>query len=293
MKKENTKYKIILAGTPEFASNIFKKIINNFNVVAIITQPDKKNGRGGKIVYSPVKQLSIKYNIPLFQPKKINDIKNEIKKLSIDLLVTCAYGQYIPKDILDIPKFDSINIHASLLPRHRGAAPIHYAILSGDKETGITIMKMTSKTDCGDILFVKKTKILDKTSSELFVELSDIAKKNIVKWLTKYFSNDYKLLQQDESKATYSPKIDKSQSLITHSNTIKETLLKIQAFNKFPGTYIMYKNQKLKIFAATNYKIKNSLAFKLKDGYIYIIEMQLPGRKRMDSSSFLRGQSNG
>ncbi len=293
MNNKNTKYKIILAGTPEFASNIFEQIIHNFDVVAIITQPDKKVGRGKKIIYSPVKELSIKYNIPLFQPNKISDIKKDVKKLSPDLLLTCAYGQYIPKDILDTPKFNSINIHASLLPRHRGAAPIHYAIWTGDKETGITIMKMSTKMDCGDILFTAKTKILNKTTSELFIELSNLAKKNIVKWIERYFINDYQALKQDESKATYSQKIDKSQSLITSNDTVKETLLKIQAFNKFPGTYIIYKNQKLKVFAAASSKIENSLIFKLKDGEIYITEMQLPGRKRMDSISFLRGQQNG
>jgi methionyl-tRNA formyltransferase len=157
------------------------EIINNFNVIAIISQPDRKAGRGKNIQITPVKKLALHKNIKLFQPEKIINIKKELENLNADLLVTCAYGQYIPSSILTLPKYSSINIHASLLPKYRGAAPIHYSILKGDEFTGVTIMKMSKKMDAGNILFADKLKISNKTTSELFLELSNLAKTNITK----------------------------------------------------------------------------------------------------------------
>lgn len=293
MIKNKIKKRIILAGTPEFASNIFQEIIKHFDVVGIVSQPDRPSGRGKHIHDTPVKTLAIDNNIKLFQPTKITNITSDLELLNPDLIVTCAYGQYIPLKILNIPKHKSVNIHASLLPKYRGAAPIHYSILSGDTFTGITMMLMSNKMDCGDMLFKAKIKILNKTSSELFLELSSLAKNNIIEWLTKYFNDDYVPVKQIESQATYSKKINKNESEILHTDSIKETIRKIQAFDKFPGTYIIYKGKKLKVFKASIKEISNSIVFKLSDGNIYITEVQSPGKKRMETSTFLRGLKNG
>ena len=159
MKKENPK--IIFFGTPEFAAAILRSLVENkYNIAAVFSQPDKKIGRKQKVVYSPVKDLALKNNIKVFQPQSLHEsgLREEIKKIKPDLFIVAAYGKILPKNILEIPKYGAINVHGSLLPKYRGASPVQCAILNGDKETGITLMKMNEKMDEGDILFAGKNK---------------------------------------------------------------------------------------------------------------------------------------
>ncbi len=162
-----TIYKIILAGTPAFAYPIFEKLINNndYQIVAIITQPDKINQRNNKINFSPIKKLALKYQIKLLQPKKINNILDDLKALDYDLLLTCAYGQFLSIEVLNVAKVSSLNIHASLLPKLRGGAPIHHAVIKGYPTTGITLMHMEKKMDAGNIIFQKEIPINDEDYS--------------------------------------------------------------------------------------------------------------------------------
>ncbi|MGL6125250.1 MAG: methionyl-tRNA formyltransferase, partial [Metamycoplasmataceae bacterium] len=165
--------KILLAGTPNFSVPIFEEIIKNFEVVAIITQPDKQSGRGLKMISPPIKALAEKYKIKLFQEEKISNILEELKLLNFDIFLTSAFGQWIPESILSLAKKGSVNIHCSLLPKYRGAAPIQHAILNGDKETGISLIYMIKKMDAGDIIFEKVINIEDDDSSDqLFNKLS-------------------------------------------------------------------------------------------------------------------------
>ena len=291
--ENNIKKKIILAGTPEFSSLIFEEIINNFNVVAIITQPDRTSGRGLKLIYSDVKILARVKNIKLFQPQKISEIFDDLNILDPDLLLTCAYGQYMPSKILDIFKYTPINIHPSLLPRHRGSSPVQYSILNGDKYFGVTIMKMIKRMDAGDIIFQKSILNTNQNSSELFKEIALLTKSNIVNWINLYLDNNYKSQIQNENDATYSQKINKIDSEIKPSDSVKDSLLKILAFNSSVGTFINYKNKRLKVFEAYKEYKDESITFNLADGPIYITMVQAPGKKKMNSSTFLKGQQNG
>ncbi|MGZ9413292.1 methionyl-tRNA formyltransferase [Mycoplasma sp. 480] len=273
--------KIVLAGTPEFAVPIFEEIINNFEVVAIISQPDKPSNRGYKILPTPVKILANQYNIKLFQPTKISEITEELKKIDFDILVTAAFGQWIPTSVLSIPKIAAINIHGSLLPKYRGAAPIQHALLNGDKETGVTLMYMVKEMDAGDMLAKAKLDIKEEdTSKDLFHKLSLLAKNNIVQWLNKLSKNELKSEKQDDNLVVFSPKIEKEFAQIFLSDDYIQAYRKIKALNDNPGAfYINEQNKRVKLFRASLSPIKNALKLTFINGILYIYEYQYEGKK--------------
>ncbi|MBZ4218084.1 methionyl-tRNA formyltransferase [Mycoplasma tauri] len=274
--------KIVLAGTPDFAVPIFEKIINNFNVVAIISQPDRPSVRGHKIVPTPVRVLAQKYNIQLFQPEKIGQIAEELKTLDYDYLVTAAFGQYIPNSILSITNKLNLNIHGSLLPKYRGAAPIQHSLLNGDKVTGICLMEMIKVMDGGDIFAKKEIEISENdTASTLFEKLSFIASENIVQWLKDLDSGLLKREIQDESQVTLSPKLEKEQALIENSLTCEQAINKIRAFEMNPGAYVIANGKRLKVYLATKKEFKNAPKIELSDGIIYAIDYQFESKKRV------------
>ncbi|MBZ4195412.1 methionyl-tRNA formyltransferase [Mycoplasma sp. U97] len=274
--------KIVLAGTPDFAVPIFEKIINNFNVVAIISQPDRPSVRGHKIVPTPVRVLAQKYNIQLFQPEKIGQIAEELKTLDYDYLVTAAFGQYIPNSILSIANKLNLNIHGSLLPKYRGAAPIQHSLLNGDKVTGICLMEMIKVMDGGDIFAKKEIEISENdTASTLFEKLSFIASENIVQWLKDLDSGLLKREIQDESQVTLSPKLEKEQALIENSLTCEQAINKIRAFEMNPGAYVIANGKRLKVYLATKKEFKNAPKIELSDGIIYAIDYQFESKKRV------------
>lgn len=279
--------KIVLAGTPEFSVPIFEEIINNLNVVAIISQPDKPANRGYKVIPTPVKELAQKYNIKLFQPNKISEIKEELEKLEYDILVTAAFGQWIPDSVLKIAKIASVNIHGSILPKYRGAAPIQHSLLNGDKETGITLIYMVKEMDAGDMLAKAYLKIEEEdTSKELFEKLSNLAKENIVDWLKKLYNNQLSITQQQHSEATLAPKIEKSFSQVFLTDDYLEVYKKIKALNENPGAFILTKeNKRLKLFRASLNFVKNSIKLNFKNGDLYIYEYQYEGKKKINVKS--------
>ncbi|MGV2392546.1 UNVERIFIED_CONTAM: methionyl-tRNA formyltransferase [Campylobacter lari] len=174
--------KILLAGTPEFAVPIFEEVIKHFDVVGIVSQPDRPSVRGRKIVKTPTKLLAEKYGIKCYQPEKIGQIKEELKTLNYDYMITAAFGQFIPDSVLEIAKKMNLNIHGSLLPKYRGAAPIQYSLLNNDAKTGISFMEMVHKMDAGDVYATVEYNILKTdTSKKLFKKLSNLAAQNIVK----------------------------------------------------------------------------------------------------------------
>lgn len=274
--------KLLLAGTPDFAVEIFEKLINNFEVVAIVSQPDRPSIRGHKLAPTPTKLLAQKYNIKCFQPEKISQIKDELQALNYDYLITCAFGQYIPESVLNIAKKLNLNIHGSLLPKYRGAAPIQYSLLNNDQETGISLMEMIKQMDAGDV-FVQKAIKIDEydTASTLFNKLSKLSADNIVQWLNDLDQGKLKRVKQDETKVTLSPKLEKEKALLNESLTMQEAINIIRAYEMNPGAYTFIDNKRIKIFFATKKETKNAPKLKFKDGYLYATDYQYESKKRV------------
>ncbi|WP_322901085.1 methionyl-tRNA formyltransferase [Mycoplasmopsis felis] len=276
------KTKIVLLGTPEFAIKPFKQIIENFNVIAIISQPNKPANRGYQIQETPVAKLAKEYRIKLYQPNKISEIYNELNELDFDILLSCAFGQYIPMNILELPKIASINIHGSLLPKYRGAAPIQYSLLNGDTETGISLIYMTKEMDAGNIIFSKSIPIENTdTSDTLFEKLSELSSLKIVYWLNKFISKDFQEVIQNTNEVILSPKLKKEDALLTLDLTKQQAFNKIRAFSSNPGAYLYLNNKRLKIYLASLSQIKNAIELKFSDGSLWAIDYQYESKKRI------------
>ena len=296
--------RIVFMGSPDFAIPGLDIIYKNFSISGCFTQPSRPSGRGQKIIDSPVKKFCKKNNISVYTPenfKSENNI-NLLKKLNPDILVVAAYGIILPKNILDIPKLESLNIHASLLPRWRGAAPIQHAILSGDKVTGITIMKMTEQLDAGNIVLQKKIKIKDSnTSQDVHDNLAKLGGELISEVLTTIQKgNKISSNVQDESKATYASKITTQDAKINWSKNGKKILQQIRAFNPWPGAWFQINDQRIQIYdaAISSSNKKNTPGIIIDDKFsiscgenelLHPKVLQRSGKNKIDISSFLRG----
>lgn len=274
--------KIVLAGTPKFSVPIFENIIKNFDVVAIISQPNRPGKRGMKEQETPTSILAKKYNIPLFQPEKISIIKQELIDLDYDFLVTTAFGQWVPDSILNIAKKASVNVHGSLLPKYRGAAPIQHSILNNENTIGITLIYMVKEMDAGDMI-AKASLPIDQniTSKDAFKLLSELAADNIVKWLNDLYNDKITPEKQNENQVTLAPKIEKSFAELFIEISTQDAIQKIRALNDNPGAFIIINNKRLKIFRASLEPIKNALQVQFHDGIIYCYEYQWEGKKRV------------
>lgn len=271
--------KIILAGTPQFAANIFQKIIEKFEVVAIITQPNSIRDRGKKLTPSPVKILAQKYNIKCFDPTKIGTLAEILTKIEFDIFLTIAYGQYIPKKIIAIAPEKFINMHGSLLPKYRGAAPIQRAIFNGESESGISLIYMVDKMDAGDIIFAKKITIKKSDNSGSLFKKFEFEIINVIKtWLNKFYLKDFQAIKQDETKVSFAPKLLKEQAYLEKDASIK-MINKVRAFNPNPGAYLFIDNKRVKIFKLSYDWIPNSLEIKTEDKNLYATIFQFEGKK--------------
>lgn len=246
------KLRIIFAGTPEVAAKHLKGLIKTPNKpIAAFTKEDKKSSRGQKINYSPVKITATKHNIPVYQPTslKTKEAEEIITSLKPDIMVVVAYGLIIPPNILSIPKLGCINVHVSILPRWRGAAPIQRAILAGDKTTGITIMQMNAGLDTGDILHTKEIKIEPKeTSYSLFKKAEEAGVAALLRSLNKIQNNNIIPIKQDDSNATYANKINKEEALVNwQTQTAAEIERAVRAFDMWPNSFFIYKDMAIKI----------------------------------------------
>jgi len=244
--------KIIFFGTPDFAIPTLKKLAANFSIEAIITQPDKPIGRKKIITAPPIKKYALKRDFLILQPEKLNqDFISRLKELKPDLGIVVAYGKILSKKILNIPKFGCLNIHASLLPKYRGAAPIQAALLHGDKKTGITIMQMDVGLDTGDIVSQKKIKIKKEDNFQtLHDKLAELGAELLIKTIPNYIAGKIKPKKQDESKASYFPTISKNQGEINWQNSAEKIFNQIRAFTPWPGAFTFFKNKKLDIIIA-------------------------------------------
>ena len=295
--------KVVFMGTPEFALPGLQSIYKNFNLIGCFTQPSRPSGRGQKISHSPVKNFCIKNNIPIFTPENFKEEKetNHIKKMNCDILVVSAYGIILPKKILSIPRFGALNIHASLLPRWRGAAPIQRAILSGDKKTGITIMQMNENLDAGAIVLQKEINIKEKnTSQEIHDQLAQLGGKlinDVLKILQK--EEKIKSIPQDETNTTYAKKISTEEAKINWNKSGKEILRQVKAFNPIPGAWFTVNKERIKIFDADISSSNNKSAglildknFSISCGNGDVLNpkiLQRSGKSQMDINTFIRG----
>lgn len=298
--------KVVFMGTPDFSVQVLEMLINNTNVIGVVTQPDKPVGRSGKISITPVKEIALKNNIKLFQPVKIKEDYKDILELNPDIIITCAYGQIIPKEVLDYPKLGCINVHASLLPYHRGGAPIHRAIINGDKETGITIMYMGEGMDSGDIISQSKIDILDSDTAEsLFDKLSVLGSNLLKETLPSIINGTNNRIKQDDTKATYSYNIKPEDEIIDFNKTTREVFNQIRGLNSWPVAYTYLDNKRLKVWTSrigscnkdiecgiiTNI-YKDGIGIKTLDGEIILTEIQPEGKKKMLVSAYLNGINN-
>jgi len=304
------KISIIFAGTPEFAVPALEKIyLAGFEIKLVLTQPDRKSGRGMNIKKSPVKQKSIELDIPVYQPEVLINNKEAINKITTkkaDILIVVAYGLIIPDEILNAYNGHIYNIHASLLPRWRGAAPIHRAIEAGDKEVGITIMKIVNKLDAGPMIMKEKLSVSEEdTTDSLSKKLSDIGASLITTLLNDIERGKViKLEKQNEENVTYAKKINKLEAIADFNNSPEVLCQKIRAFNPFPMININFEGKSLKIVRANIYnkkEIKHNLAsgklflhgedllLKLSSGILKLEEVRLEGKKTMIASDFVKG----
>lgn len=296
--------KVVFMGTPEFAVPILKLLIDEYDVVGVVTQPDRMVGRKRIITSPPVKELALEHNIKVFQPRKIKEDYQEILALAPDLIVTCAYGQILPEEILHFPKYGCINVHASLLPKLRGGAPIHHAIIDGYKETGITIMYMSKKMDQGDILTQVKTPILDDdTLGSLQYKLSEMAKDLLKSTIPLLIEDKIIPLKQNEAEATYGYNISREEERIDFTKSIEEVDRQVRGLNPVPGAYTTLNGKILKIYDVRfgdryypNTEDGTIVDFH-HDGFsvvcgkkeLVITDMALEGKRRCEAKDFLNG----
>ena len=296
--------RIVFMGTPEFAVPSLKALCENgYDVVGVFTQPDRPKGRGNKVTMSPVKEYALSQNIPVFQPQRIRrDGMEDLKALAPDLCVTAAFGQILSQEILDIPPMGNINVHASLLPRHRGSAPINWAILQGDKEAGVTTMMMDKGIDTGDMLLKSATPIQSgETAGELTLRLSQLGADLLLETLHALENGTLTRIPQDESQMTYDPMLDKQMGIIDWTMDAESIVNRIHGLNPWPGCSTAWQDGRLKLLRATvaqgsgaageiiGADAKAGLTIACGSGAVNITTLQAPGGKPMNAKDYLRG----
>lgn len=307
MRKEGDsgkKQKVVFMGTPWIATMALKGLIDrNYDVAAVITQPDKLINKKGSPIFSPVKVLALQKGIKILQPLKIGEAKDELEKINADMFVTCAYGQFIPDSILNLPKLGCFNVHASVLPALRGGAPIHWAIISGFDETGITIMKTVKKMDAGDIYAIYKIAIdKEDTTTTLTKKLGDLAYKSVVEQIPKIFNNEIKPVKQLDRLVSYAYNITKEQEKLNFDLPSFYVHNWIRALSEIPGAFGIYQNKRIKFFKSDLTGIKSvhepgtisnltpeGIFVSTKDFEILIREIQIEGKNRILYSNYHNG----
>lgn len=305
---KNKRFKIVYMGTPLFSVPALEALLKGPDeILAVVTQPDKPRGRGRKILPTPVKEVAIRHGLKLFQPEKVSreEFIEEIRRLKPDLLVVCAFGQILPQRLLDVPGIMPINIHGSLLPKYRGAAPIQRAILNGEKETGITIMRMDAGMDTGPMLLKRTLPINeDTTFGKLSEDMAQLGARALMDALDLLEKGELKEEPQPDEGISYAPPIKKEELKIDWNNTAQRIHCQIRAFDPFPCAYSIYDRQRVRVFSPkiidleTNKDIPGTVLETLPKGIVIqtgkgtlmIQEIQWPGKKRLKVEEFLRGR---
>jgi len=286
------KYRTIFIGSGRFAVPSLKAIIDCpfLKLELVITSPDKPAGRKQELTSSPIKQAALSGKAEILQPKKIAELKTEISRIKPDMTIVCAYGQIIPKDILEIPKFGSINLHPSLLPKYRGPSPIQTAILNGDKKTGVTVMLMDEKMDHGPIISQKETEISnEETGQSLEEKLSRLAADFLLEILPRYLEGKIKPLPQEENQASYTKIISRQDGKIDWQKSAQEIGQMVRAFYPWPGAWTILNNKRLKIIKGKAAKEKTPQTLPAGKSYFLPEIIQPEGKKPMPWQDYLRG----
>ena len=307
MVKDMKDKRIVFMGTPTFAVPVLKSLIENYNVVLVVSQPDREKDRKGNILMTPTKEVAIENNIPVCQPLKIKEEYQTILDYKPDIIITCAYGQIIPDIILDYPKYGCINVHGSLLPKLRGGAPIHHAIINGDKETGITIMYMASKMDAGDIISQKSLKIEENDNLDyIYNKMSVLGSELLIDTLPSIFNKTNSRIKQDESLVTFGFNIRKEEEKIDFDKSSTDIHNRIRGLSSIPGAYAMLDNKRVKIYESfITDKVSNKepgtiidinkdgMYVATKDRIIKITDLKIEGKKRCKIQDFINGVKKG
>lgn len=294
--------RVVFMGTPDFAVSVLEKLIENTNVVLVVTQPDKKQGRHQVLEATPVKKVAEENNIPVFQPIKIKEDYNKIIEVKPDIIITCAYGQIIPKVLLDLPKYGAINVHASLLPKLRGGAPLHKAIIYGYNETGVTIMYMSEKMDAGDIIKSERVRISDDDNvGTIHDKLSVLGSELLIKVLPSIFDGTNERIKQDENEVTFAYNITREEEKVDFSKSSREVFNQVRGLYPYPVSYALFKGEVVKICEAktddsSKGKIgeitdvnKDGIVVKCRDNSICITRLKQAGKKEMNARDFVNG----
>lgn len=312
--KNQQNLKIVFMGTPDFAATILEEILKVYPVLGVVTQPDKPKGRSKEVTFSPVKELAVKHELPVYQPVKAKEPEflEQLMVLSPDVIVVAAFGQILPKALLEIPKYGCINVHASLLPKYRGAAPIQYSVIDGEKETGITIMYMDVGIDTGDIILQDTVPISpEETGGSLFDKMAVQGAASIIKALRQMEAGEVTRTPQDNEKATYVKMISKEMGKLDFTKSAQQLERLIRGLNPWPSAYTFLDGKSLKLWQASAEPVAdgqahmfqeyepgmiaqvrdNAFVIMTGDGLLVVKELQLEGKKRMPADSFLRGFS--
>jgi methionyl-tRNA formyltransferase len=295
--------KIVFMGSPDFSLQSLRLLAEQYQVVGVVTQPDRASGRGRELKAPPVKTLALELNIPFIQPEKLREPEamQQLREWNPDLIIVAAFGQLLRKDVLDLPKYGCINIHASLLPRWRGAAPINAAILAGDEETGITIMKMDVGLDTGPMLAKKSIRIRrDDTAGSVFQALSMLGANLLIETLTDYLAGTITPIPQTEEGATYAPMLKKQDGLLDFTRPAFELERRVRAMHPWPGAWFEWNGNVLKVLRASvseekgpsigsRFMVEGRPAIMSVDGALVMDEVQPAGKKAMPGKSFLSG----
>lgn len=298
--------RIVFMGTPDFSVPVLEALVNSeYEVVGVFTQPDKPKGRGGKVQMTPVKECALKHGIPVFQPVKMRlDGLEPLRSLAPDLCVTAAFGQILSQEVLDVPPMGTVNVHTSLLPKHRGPAPVQWAVLAGETVTGVTTMFSDAGIDTGDMLLKKTVDIgPEETAGELTERLSHIGAELLIETLRRLEAGDLTPTPQDHSQMTYDSKIVKEMGQMDFTQPTARCLCQIRAMSPWPCAYVQLEEGALKIWrgkAAEGHgqpgtvlcaDRKKGLIVATGDGAIELCEIQAPGAKRMEAKAYLLGHS--
>ncbi|WP_300278986.1 methionyl-tRNA formyltransferase [Peptacetobacter sp.] len=300
--------KVVFMGTPDIAVPCLQKIIDEkHEVLAVVTQPDKPKGRGKKMAMPPVKELAVEHNIEVYQPLKARDKEfiKTIEKINPDIIVVVAFGQILPKELIEIPKYGCINVHVSLLPKYRGAAPINWVIINGEEKTGVTTMYMDEGLDTGDMILTKEFKLDDKiTAGELHDKMMIEGAKLLKETMDLIEEGKAPRIAQNHEEFTYAPIMDKELGHIDFNKSSKDIHNLVRGVNPWPSAYAMYNEGKMKIWKTEVLDEKSDkkpgtiistdklgIRVSTNDGVILIKEIQMPNKKRMPVSEYIKGNS--
>ncbi len=298
--------KVIFMGTPDFSVGTLEALVAaGHEVVLAVTQPDKPKGRGKEMQYTPVKECALKYNIPVYQPRRVREPEciEELRKYEADIMVVVAFGQILPKDILEMTEYGCVNVHASLLPKYRGAAPIQWSIIDGEEVTGVTTMQMNEGVDTGDMLLKVEIPIEEKeTGGSLHDKLAEAGAKLCVETLEGLQAGTITPIPQGETTTSYAKMLDKQLGNINWSKSGVEIERLIRGLSPWPSAYTNWNDKVMKIWDASCVSVesdarpgtiiqvtKDSFLVKTGEGLLEVRELQIPGKKRMDAGAFLRG----